>query len=711
MGAYADLSRPALTTQSHTVHFQTLGLSTGLSHQLIETYPFITHPTAAQSRMIPAVLARNDVLLRAHTGSGKSFGLLLALMAKPRVTFSKETEARSTTGTASLIVVPTNELAQQYIAWAKMLLPSTTATSLDSVIQVVVRGNQQLTPEQQVNKLIDRPPHILIATPRRALEILSQPQGSNILGLQTLQTLVLDEADSLLDLPGRFPSAKMVWNNMVHPPPGLTFLNEVMKIRGTFSGGQVVPSAGLEPSAGKRGDELRPPEKYRRTQHLANERLQAKGQGWLTPPKILKRYERPLQVVACSATTNAVLRHFLGAKTGWVRIGIREQEQDELTFGRRPLRGRSQGVTGQWIDLTGMSGMTGLRSKGDQVDVDSSASAGKAMPVELAHVCVIVDEGLPPSRTQQGTDDLGLLPAMRNMSQKRIRRSLQPPSGSSKSKRREEQEDEEEKDAVAARALELQEQNIVRSFQLPPSEVDTTMLESLAYTFALEGVSRALVFIPPQWSLRSTVTHLTELGMPVVPLEELQNSTSSAAKADDSPKVSVIQSTSGRGLDIPHLSHVFILGMEAVRDSVQYAHLAGRTSRIGRDSKLNQERKAGTVVTLVRGLTLEDARRNEEIALRHRNRTMGKVNTTGESLEEGKKRSSSKEKGQVLAGRGEQTTPKRLLISSGEKKMSTIYARLGVRPGRIELKGINEVDEEEDVDVDEDGHPDGGSAL
>jgi len=59
----------------------------------------------------------------------------------------------------------------------------------------------------------------------------------------------------------------------------------------------------------------------------------------------------------------------------------------------------------------------------------------------------------------------------------------------------------------------------------------------------------------------------------------------------------VLQSTSARGLDIPNMSHVFLVGLQAVRDSLHYTHAAGRVARIGPDG----QRPRGHVVTLIRG--------------------------------------------------------------------------------------------------------------
>lgn len=656
--------------QNPSQAFESLGLSSGLSRQLNQTYPFIQTPSASQRKLIPAVLAPNDVILRAHTGSGKSFGLLLALMAKPRITFKNEDSSQSaSTGIASLILVPTNELAEQYISWAKRLLPPSIASSTDAVIQAVMRGHPSRSPEEQIKLLTRKPPHILVATPRRALEILNEPGGATLLGLPTLRSLVLDEADSVLDLPGKFPSAKMVWNNIAHPPPGLKLVNEIMKMRATHSGGELIASAGMEPANGKKFDERRPPENIRRTQHRSNERRNNfnSDEGGLykdlAVPKKLRRFEQPLQVIACSASANAVLRHFLGAKTGWLRVGVRRQEnRDVLSFGRQS-RDEEGDVTGRWIDLTGLSGATSVESHAELVERKKLSQ--RVMPTELDHACIIVDEGLPQDLLSGQNENVRYLPPMRNLSAKRLSRSLRP------------EHDE------GHYSKKKQDQMVVSSIAIDRSEIDRHLLEALASVFALEGTTRGIAFIPPQWSLKSTMAELSASGVPIVPLEDLLHSEEQPDSAE--PKLALLQATSARGLDLPALSHVFILGLEAVGDTVRYTHLAGRAARLGPHSGSTEQRLRGRVITLVRGLKTEDVLKNEGLVRKQRQQQQ--QSDVADDLGSTTRRSSS--------------DVKKLYISSGEKRISSIYHRLDVKPRRVQLKGLSSVLEEEEVELEE----------
>jgi len=477
------------------------------------------------------MLAPNDVILRAHTGSGKSFAILLALLARPRLLFKSNSDAPSA-GISALVLVPSNELALQYMRWARELMPPELHGHMDAVLQCVVRGSVE-TPDGQYERLRRHPPHVVVGTPTRVQEILRMPHGAALLGIPTLRTLVLDEADALLQLPGRFPSEKQRWKHAVHRTPGLDVLNTVMQTRATYSGGERIMSAGLERGQHTRGTERRPPEHIRRTQYRGAEKSD------LTPPLERVPGAVPLQLVCTSATANSVLRHFFGARTGWLRTNTRETRD-----------------LARWIDLTGMSGQLSA------VDVPLSG----ALPREMDHACVVVDAG--PDGTPLG---------LRNLD---VRRRRIVPDASVRS---------------AAPAL-------------PRHAVDPLLLEALAYVYASEGVRRAIALVPAQWSVRRVVDELALLGVPVHGVQP----DDAARSADEC--VYVLQSTSARGLDVPGLSHVFLVGMDAVQDAVHYIHAAGRVSRITGASA--GARPPGDVVTLLRrdpGVEVKMARLYERL--------------------------------------------------------------------------------------------------
>ena len=109
--------------------FEALGLPSNLCQQLHAALPHITAPTPVQAALVPAMLSPRDIILRAHTGSGKSFAVLLSLLARPRLLFKDRSDA--TPGTSALVLVPSNELAYQYMRWARELMPAELGAHMD----------------------------------------------------------------------------------------------------------------------------------------------------------------------------------------------------------------------------------------------------------------------------------------------------------------------------------------------------------------------------------------------------------------------------------------------------------------------------------------------------------------------------------------------------------------------------------------------------
>lgn len=585
--------------------YESLGLSAGLARTLTSTFSMITTPTEAQEELIPAVLSPKDVLLRAQTGSGKSFGLLLALMAKPRIVFSGAKDPKQAQhGIASIVVVPSNELAEQYVQWVDSLLPQAMQKSRHLIIQKLVRADADSTPEQQVERLAHKPPHILVATPTRALEVLGQPGGSALLGLSTLRTLALDEVDALLDLPGRYPTKKVVWKNLKHPPAGLRFLNEVMRLRGTHSSGQPLLSQGQEarrPQGATQGQVVR--ERYRQRSVLER----SPNHRWLAVPRDTQQGSgnAPLQLVACSASANSVLRSFFGHVTGWVRIGAKAPKPKMAPGSRKPRVPYNNNELASWIDLSGLTQAFSLRqSQSQHVEGKASASTSTGlMPRELIHSCVIVDE----SEAQEGEPR-----SMRNLSPTRLRRAAVADQGSSESEQGAEEAEGMDEEPDGKTGPDGRRAHTVVPWSASANETDMVLLESLAFIYAMEGVQRGIAFIPPRWSLRTVQSELAGYGIPVVDFSQIRNPSNSSEDAE--PMLAVIQATSARGLDIPDLSHVFIVGNEAVGDSVQYTHLAGRASRFSVERERGSvSRPPGKVVTFLRGLTKMDRKKNDKL--------------------------------------------------------------------------------------------------
>jgi ATP-dependent RNA helicase RhlE len=143
-------------------------------------------PTPIQAQAIPAVLAGQDLLAGAQTGTGKTAAFTLPMLHK--LSLSEPGKNRfGGKAIRALVLTPTRELAAQVEEsvrdYGKYL-------QLDST---VIFGGVGMNPQiSKVKKGVD----ILVATPGRLLDL----QGQGFLDLSTVEILVLDEADRMLDM-------------------------------------------------------------------------------------------------------------------------------------------------------------------------------------------------------------------------------------------------------------------------------------------------------------------------------------------------------------------------------------------------------------------------------------------------------------------------------------------------------------------------------
>ena len=142
-----------------------------------------TEPTPVQVQAIPAVLARRDVMAAAQTGTGKTAGFALPLLQR----LTMEGPQVAANSVRVLVLVPTRELAEQVHESFKAYgagLPLRT---------LVAYGGVSINPQMmKLRKGLD----VLVATPGRLLDLYRQ----NAVKFDQLLTLVLDEADRMLDL-------------------------------------------------------------------------------------------------------------------------------------------------------------------------------------------------------------------------------------------------------------------------------------------------------------------------------------------------------------------------------------------------------------------------------------------------------------------------------------------------------------------------------
>ncbi|MCE3604166.1 DEAD/DEAH box helicase [Massilia sp. P8910] len=158
--------------------------SLGLIDPLVRTLDALGYstPTPVQAQAIPAVLAGFDMMAAAQTGTGKTAGFALPLLQ--RLTLQGQVSAN---GVRVLVLVPTRELAEQVHESFRAYgagLPLRTH---------VAYGGVSINPQMmKLRKGLD----VLVATPGRLLDLYRQ----NAVKFDQLDTLVLDEADRMLDL-------------------------------------------------------------------------------------------------------------------------------------------------------------------------------------------------------------------------------------------------------------------------------------------------------------------------------------------------------------------------------------------------------------------------------------------------------------------------------------------------------------------------------
>src|SRR2546426_3090887 len=158
-----------------------------------------TEPTPIQKQAIPVVLRGEDLIGCAETGTGKTAAFLLPIIQ--RITASHQggsttAKASARPGVRVLVLAPTRELAAQIETNYRELNPVKGNRS------VILIGGANI--RTQISEL-HRRPTVVIATPGRLLDLTER----GAVDLSTVEVLVLDEADRMLDM-GFLPAIRRV---------------------------------------------------------------------------------------------------------------------------------------------------------------------------------------------------------------------------------------------------------------------------------------------------------------------------------------------------------------------------------------------------------------------------------------------------------------------------------------------------------------------
>ncbi len=140
-------------------------------------------PTDIQYKAIPSIMKGEDVMAIAQTGTGKTAAFAIPLIDK----IERHKKSKRSHGIRCIVMVPTRELAQQIGGVFTSLAKHTKVKTY-----AIYGGVEQ---DQQIKKLqngID----VLVVTPGRMFDLIHQ----GFISLKNIDTLVLDEADRMLDL-------------------------------------------------------------------------------------------------------------------------------------------------------------------------------------------------------------------------------------------------------------------------------------------------------------------------------------------------------------------------------------------------------------------------------------------------------------------------------------------------------------------------------
>ena len=166
--------------------FSELSISPSLKERL--TAARFSTPTPVQAAAIPQALEGKDVIATAQTGTGKTLAFLIPVM--------EELAAQRAAGIAALVLVPTRELAMQVVAQYEVLR-SKQAQPAALVVGGLSEGRQL--------DAIRRGARLVVATPGRLQDYMDR----KLVSLAGVKTLVLDEADRMLDM-GFLPAIRRI---------------------------------------------------------------------------------------------------------------------------------------------------------------------------------------------------------------------------------------------------------------------------------------------------------------------------------------------------------------------------------------------------------------------------------------------------------------------------------------------------------------------
>ncbi|RKO90233.1 P-loop containing nucleoside triphosphate hydrolase protein, partial [Blyttiomyces helicus] len=569
----------------------------------------VTAPSANQRALLPALLSHTDIFLKDVTGSGKTLGLVAAMLSKshplpidtrrtpkrhdPEELLRPRTDTLAKLGDPSaylttLVVVPTRDLAVQITTWLLDLAPHVPHAQRSSLVQCVVSG---VPIEEQIALLKSTVPRILVGTPA----ILAELRERKAYDTSNLQLLVLDEVDRMVSISAH----------------GRTVKKQIMQIHHPLSAEVLVQSIVDERRASWK-IEMKKINERSRLKVAVKENpnlLVSKTYFRIDPVKRMR-----LQVVACSATSNHALRKEVTVKRQWV-------------------------VRPTFIDMSGF-----IRA-----------------PKTITHRVMIAGE---ERKALQATPNPHHIPAnARGSIQSGLRRTSRV--GSIRARTRLATTSSTRTDSTASRRLAAASSSptafATSKFPQPPLDPSSpALIQTIVTCVRKEDIHSAFLFLNSRMSVPAMVKRLSEAGITARSLPDLIDhhaltigapvavastvaDTAIAGRAapasTPSPRAAPFFSTfhtgetqivvvtehEARGLDLPSATHAFIVGLPA--DSATYLQMAGRAGRFGRPgivtTVVRSERDRQRMLELFKMLRIDSVDRalsvTEPASLRHAN--------------------------------------------------------------------------------------------
>ena len=153
----------------------------------------------------------------------------------------------------------------------------------EQVAQTLLRDGRGTDYQSQIQRIVKDPPHILVTTPKALDECWKHYKTE--LGTESLQAVVLEEADSLLGIPSNDTPPKVARRMRKHPPPLRKVLDKLFRLR----------------------PKVRVPKKVLRDKYAVK--------------PLAEQVDWPLQLVLSSATLKPAILKFLFTQSHWVDRG------------------------------------------------------------------------------------------------------------------------------------------------------------------------------------------------------------------------------------------------------------------------------------------------------------------------------------------------------------------------------------------------------